>query len=364
MAWEAVNNIAADKDRRVVIVVNDNGRSYAPTIGGLADQLAGLRQTLDKVRTHKAYEGTLDFWKQRLQEGGAVSRFTYKSLHATKKGIKDWWAPQGLFEDLGMKYIGPVDGHNQAAVEEALRSRAATGGPVIVHALTEKGRGYAPARAHEADQFHAVGVIDPETGESVERPGAQSWTSVFGEEIADIADERADIVGITGAMLIPVGLKTMAERHPARVVDVGIAEQHALTSAAGMAFGGLHPVVALYATFLNRAFDQLLMDVALHGAGVTVVLDRAGVTGPDGPSHHGMWDLSAAADRAGPAPGGARGTPRACARSCARPSRCRTRPPSCASPRGPSAPRSRRSSGCTTASTSSPGTATARSATC
>ncbi|MFB0833313.1 1-deoxy-D-xylulose-5-phosphate synthase [Arthrobacter halodurans] len=292
MAWEAVNNIAADKDRRVVIVVNDNGRSYAPTIGGLADQLAGLRQTLDKVRTHKAYEGTLDFWKQRLQEGGAVSRFTYKSLHATKKGIKDWWAPQGLFEDLGMKYIGPVDGHNQAAVEEALQLARSYRGPVIVHALTEKGRGYAPARAHEADQFHAVGVIDPETGESVERPGAQSWTSVFGEEIADIADERADIVGITGAMLIPVGLKTMAERHPARVVDVGIAEQHALTSAAGMAFGGLHPVVALYATFLNRAFDQLLMDVALHGAGVTVVLDRAGVTGPDGPSHHGMWDLS------------------------------------------------------------------------
>ncbi|MET1034106.1 MAG: 1-deoxy-D-xylulose-5-phosphate synthase [Arthrobacter sp.] len=292
MAWEAVNNIAADKDRRVVIVVNDNGRSYAPTIGGLADQLAGLRQTLDKVRTHKAYEGTLDFWKQRLQEGGAVSRFTYKSLHATKKGIKDWWAPQGLFEDLGMKYIGPVDGHNLAAVEEALQLARSYRGPVIVHALTEKGRGYAPARAHEADQFHAVGVIDPETGESVERPGAQSWTSVFGEEIADIADERADIVGITGAMLIPVGLKTMAERHPARVVDVGIAEQHALTSAAGMAFGGLHPVVALYATFLNRAFDQLLMDVALHGAGVTVVLDRAGVTGPDGPSHHGMWDLS------------------------------------------------------------------------
>lgn len=292
MAWEAINNIAADKDRRVVIVVNDNGRSYAPTIGGLADQLAGLRQTLDKVRTHEVYEGTLDFWKERLQKGGAVGRFAYKSLHATKKGIKDWWAPQGLFEDLGMKYIGPIDGHNMAAVEEALQLARSYKGPVIVHALTEKGRGYAPARADEADQFHSVGVIDPETGELVERPDAQSWTSVFGEEIADIADDRADIVAITGAMLIPVGLKTMAERHPSRVIDVGIAEQHALTSAAGMAFGGLHPVVALYATFLNRAFDQLLMDVALHKAGVTVVLDRAGVTGPDGPSHHGMWDLS------------------------------------------------------------------------
>ncbi|WP_372697826.1 1-deoxy-D-xylulose-5-phosphate synthase [Arthrobacter sp. JSM 101049] len=293
MAWEAVNNIAADPHRRVVIVVNDNGRSYAPTIGGLAEQLAGLRQrTLDKVRTHPVYEDTLAWWKDRLQQGGAVSRFTYKSLHATKKGIKDWWAPQGLFEDLGMKYIGPIDGHNLAAVEEALQQARNYEGPVIVHTLTEKGRGYPPALADMADQMHSVGVIDPETGEPVQRPGAQSWTSVFGEEIADIADERADIVAVTGAMLIPVGLSTMAERHPDRVIDVGIAEQHAMTSAAGMAFGGLHPVVALYATFLNRAYDQLLMDVALHRAGVTVVLDRAGVTGPDGPSHHGMWDLA------------------------------------------------------------------------
>ena len=293
MAWEAVNNIAADKDRRVVIVVNDNGRSYAPTVGGLADQLGALRQrTLDKVRTHPVYEDTLNWWKDRLQQGGAVSRFAYKSLHATKKGMKDWWAPQGLFEDLGMKYIGPIDGHNLEAVEEALQQARQYEGPVIVHTLTQKGRGFAPALADPNDQMHSVGVIDPETGEPVSRPGAQSWTSVFGEEIADIADERPDIVAVTGAMLIPVGLSTMAARHPERVIDVGIAEQHALTSAAGMAFGGLHPVVALYATFLNRAFDQLLMDVALHRAGVTVVLDRAGVTGPDGPSHHGMWDMS------------------------------------------------------------------------
>lgn len=292
MAWEAVNNIAADKDRRVVIVVNDNGRSYAPTIGGLADQLAGLRQRLDMFRTHPAYENTMDKLKSRLKDSGVVGQFTYKSLHATKKGIKDWWAPQGLFEDLGMKYIGPIDGHNQAAVEQALQQARNYGGPVIVHALTEKGRGYAPARADEADQFHAVGVIDPQTGEPVSKASARSWTSVFGEEIANIADERKDIVAITGAMLQPVGLKTMSERHPERVLDVGIAEQHAMTSAAGLAFGGLHPVVCVYATFLNRAFDQLLMDVALHKAGVTVVLDRAGVTGPDGPSHHGMWDMA------------------------------------------------------------------------
>ena len=292
MAWEALNNIAADKRRRVVIVVNDNGRSYAPTIGGVADYLASLRPTLDSVRTHRVYERTLDWFKQRMLNGGTVGEFSYKSLHAMKKGIKDWWAPQGLFEDLGMKYVGPVDGHDQSAVEQALHLAKNYEGPVIVHAITEKGHGYAPARAHEADQFHAVGIIDPETGEPVGAAGHESWTSVFASEIADIADERPDIVGITGAMLIPVGLHRFAARHPDRVFDVGIAEQHALTSAAGMAFGGLHPVIALYATFLNRAFDQLLMDVALHRAGVTVVLDRSGVTGPDGASHHGMWDLA------------------------------------------------------------------------
>ncbi len=292
MAWEAINNIAADKKRRVVIVVNDNGRSYAPTVGGFADHLASLRPTIDSLRAAPAYEGTLEWWKRKLQNGGPAGQFTYKSLHAMKKGIKDWWAPQGMFEDLGMKYIGPVDGHNLQAMENALSTAKNYAGPVIVHAMTEKGHGYAPARAHEADQFHAVGVIDPETGAPAEPGGAKSWTAVFADEIADIADERKDIVGITGAMLIPVGLHKFAARHPERVFDVGIAEQHALTSAAGMAFGGLHPVVAVYATFLNRAFDQLLMDVALHKAGVTIVLDRAGVTGPDGASHHGMWDMA------------------------------------------------------------------------
>ncbi|PVZ53510.1 1-deoxy-D-xylulose-5-phosphate synthase [Arthrobacter sp. H-02-3] len=292
MAWEALNNIAADKKRRVVIVVNDNGRSYAPTVGGFADYLASLRPTIDSLRAAPAYEGTLEWWKRRLQNGGPAGQFTYKSLHAMKKGLKDWWAPQGMFEDLGMKYIGPVDGHNLQAMENALSTAKNYAGPVIVHAMTEKGHGYAPARAHEADQFHAVGIIDPETGAPAEAGGAKSWTAVFADEIADIADERTDIVGITGAMLIPVGLHKFAARHPDRVFDVGIAEQHALTSAAGMAFGGLHPVVAVYATFLNRAFDQLLMDVALHKAGVTIVLDRAGVTGPDGASHHGMWDMA------------------------------------------------------------------------
>ncbi|MBB4735374.1 1-deoxy-D-xylulose-5-phosphate synthase [Micrococcus cohnii] len=293
MAWEAVNNIAADKNRRVVIVVNDNGRSYAPTVGGVAEHLSGLRRTvLDKVRTHHRYEQTLDAVKMRLQRSGATGEVMYRGLHAAKKGLKDLWSPQGLFEDLGMKYIGPVDGHDVAAMQEALEDAQAYGGPVIVHAMTEKGHGFAPAVAHIDDQFHAVGVIDPITGEPVSASTGRSWTSVFGETILELADEREDLVAITAAMQNPVGLGPMAQKHPDRVFDVGIAEQHAVTSAAGMAYGGLHPVVAVYATFLNRAYDQVLMDVGLHRAGVTFVLDRAGVTGPDGPSHHGMWDLA------------------------------------------------------------------------
>ena len=289
MAWEAINNIAADKKRRVVIVVNDNGRSYAPTVGGLRrlPRVPAPHHRFPPRRPGlRRHAGLVEAASCRT--AAPSGQFTYKSLHAMKKGIKDWWAPQGMFEDLGMKYIGPVDGHDLQAMENALSTARNYAGPVIVHAMTEKGHGYAPARAHEADQFHAVGIIDPETGEPTEAGGAKSWTSVFADEIADIADERQDIVGITGAMLIPVGLHKFAARHPERVFDVGIAEQHALTSAAGMAFGGLHPVVAVYATFLNRAFDQLLMDVALHKAGVTIVLDRAGVTGPDGaqPSRH------------------------------------------------------------------------------
>jgi 1-deoxy-D-xylulose-5-phosphate synthase len=285
MAWEALNNIAVGRDRNLVIVVNDNERSYAPTIGGLADRLATLR-------TAQGYERVLDLGKSVLQRGGAPGRFAYETLHGVKKGIKDIVAPQGLFEDLGLKYVGPVDGHDIDAMERALRLAKTYGGPVIVHAITQKGRGYPPALNDEADQFHAVGVIDPVTGVPLKSSAGQSWTSVFADEIVAVATERPDVVGITAAMLIPVGLHRFAERFPNRVFDVGIAEQHAVTSAAGMAHGGLHPVVAVYATFINRAFDQVLMDVALHHEGVTFVLDRAGVTGDDGASHNGMWDLS------------------------------------------------------------------------
>nr|WP_298989194.1 1-deoxy-D-xylulose-5-phosphate synthase [uncultured Pseudokineococcus sp.] len=288
MAWEALNNIAAAQDRPLVIVVNDNERSYAPTIGGLAHHLSTLRAT-------RGYERFLGWGKQALRRGGTPGRLAYDTLHGVKKGLKDIVAPQGMFEDLGLKYLGPVDGHDLEALERALAAAKDFGGPVIVHALTNKGQGYAPALADAADQFHAVGVIDPVTGAPVPAGGAPkraSWTSVFADEVLEVARERDDVVGVTAAMLIPVGLHKMAEAMPDRVVDVGIAEQHATTSAAGMAFTGLHPVVAVYATFLNRAFDQVLLDVALHRAGVTFVLDRAGITGPDGPSHHGMWDMA------------------------------------------------------------------------
>ncbi len=284
MAWEALNNIAAEPDLPLVIVVNDNERSYAPTRGGLADHLATLRTT-------RGYERFLDWGRHTLARTPVVGGAMYETLHGVKKGIKDIVAPQGLFEDLGLKYLGPVDGHDEQAIETALRKARAFGGPVLVHVLTQKGRGYDPAITDEADQFHAVGVINPETGLPLEIAG-RSWTDEFSDEMVRIGQDRPDVVAITAAMMIPVGLKDFCEHFPERTFDVGIAEQHAMTMAAGLSFTGLHPVVAVYATFLNRAFDQLLMDCAMHKAGVTVVLDRSGITGPDGASHHGMWDMT------------------------------------------------------------------------
>lgn len=285
MAWEALNNISDDNDRNLVIVVNDNGRSYAPTIGGLA-------RYLNDVRTAKNYRRLYRFSKKAFDRMGLVGRLLYSAVRGAGKGLLATFAPKGIFPNLDIKYIGPVDGHDLVAMEQALRQAKNYTGPVIVHAITQKGFGFNPAMLDENDQFHAVGKIDPYTGESLEESSSETWTGVFGDEILSIADQRKDIIGITGAMLIPVGLNKFAKKHPDRVFDVGIAEQHAVAAAAGLAFGGLHPVVAIYATFINRAFDQVLMDVALHKAGVTFVLDRAGVTGPDGASHHGMWDLA------------------------------------------------------------------------
>ncbi|WP_030177846.1 1-deoxy-D-xylulose-5-phosphate synthase [Streptomyces sp. NRRL S-813] len=284
MAWEALNNIADAKDRPLVIVVNDNERSYAPTIGGLANHLATLRTT-------DGYERFLARTKELLERTPVVGKPLYETLHGAKKGFKDFIAPQGMFEDLGLKYVGPIDGHDIEALESALARAKRFGGPVIVHCLTEKGRGYQPALQDDADRFHAVGKIHPDTGLPIATSGAD-WTSVFGDEMAKLGKERRDIVAITAAMLQPVGLDRFAKAFPDRVYDVGIAEQHGAVSAAGLAHGGLHPVFAVYATFLNRAFDQVLMDVALHKCGVTFVLDRAGITGTDGASHNGMWDMS------------------------------------------------------------------------
>ncbi|MCZ4500851.1 MAG: 1-deoxy-D-xylulose-5-phosphate synthase [Marmoricola sp.] len=283
MAWEALNNIAVGKDRKLVMIVNDNGRSYMPTVGGLAGHLTSLR-------TNPRYEQVLDQVKRRLNGVRGVGPAVYDVLHAMKKGMKDALAPQGLFEDLGLKYIGPIDGHDRVAVEQALLQAKRFGGPVIVHVITQKGFGYDPAERHEADQFHQIGPFDVETG--VGSPKGRIWTDFFTDEIVAIGEERKDVVAITAAMLYPVGLDRFAARFPDRTFDVGIAEQHAVTSAAGLAMGGLHPVVAIYATFMNRAFDQVLMDVALHKCGVTFVIDRAGVTGDDGASHNGMWDMS------------------------------------------------------------------------
>lgn len=283
MAWEAVNNIAAAQDRPVIIVVNDNGRSYAPTVGGVADLLSGMRTT-------PRYERVLDWGKRNVRPtlvGGPV----YDLAHAVKAGLKDLFAPQELFASLGLKYLGPVDGHDVAAMESALRRARRFGGPVLVHCVTEKGRGYAPAETDEQDKMHTYRRTDPVTGGGIPST-TPTWTEVFGAELAAQAAERPELVAITAAMLEPTGLEPMRAKFPDRVFDVGIAEQHAVTSAAGLAMGGMHPVVCLYATFLNRAFDQLLMDVALHSCPVTFVLDRAGVTGEDGPSHNGMWDLS------------------------------------------------------------------------
>jgi len=284
MCWEAINNIAAAPDRPVVIVVNDNGRSYAPTVGGLA-------QHLNALRLSPSYEQVLDLVKGSLSRTPFVGAPLYDALHGMKKGIKDLLQPQAMFEDLGLKYVGPIDGHDIASLEQALRRARDFGAPVIVHCLTKKGHGYPPAEADEADNFHGVSIIDPHTGRPV-GISPPSWTQVFAEEMVAIGHERDDVVAITAAMLRPVGLHGFATKFPDRVFDVGIAEQHAVASAAGLASAGMHPVVCVYATFLNRAFDQVLMDVALHRLPVTFVLDRAGVTGDDGPSHNGMWDLS------------------------------------------------------------------------
>ncbi|MGL4832767.1 MAG: 1-deoxy-D-xylulose-5-phosphate synthase [Propionibacteriaceae bacterium] len=285
MAWEALNTIAVEEDLRLVIVVNDNGRSYTPTVGGLSRQLS-------TIRTDPRYEDVLSVVKKAVSRTPLVGKPAYDFMHGLKVGLKDFIAPQSLFADLGLKYLGPIDGHDESALEAALIQAKKYEGPVIVHAITTKGKGFAAAEDHEEDRFHAVGRIDPVTGAALSGEPEQSWTQIFAEEMVALGAQHPELVGITAAMLHPVGLGPFAQAYPERTFDVGIAEQHAVASAAGLARAGMHPVVAVYSTFLNRAFDQVLMDVALHQLGVTFVLDRAGVTGTDGASHNGMWDTS------------------------------------------------------------------------
>lgn len=285
MAWEALNNIAGNRELPLVVVVNDNGRSYTPTVGGLANYLNDLR-------TNPKYEPVLDLVRRNVSRTPLVGQAAYEMLHGVKIGLKDILAPQGLFADLGLKYVGPIDGHDLGQVERALQQAKQYGGPVLVHCITQKGHGFQAAIDNEEDQFHSVGKINSETGEPLSTTTTETWTSAFSREMVGLGHRHDEVVAVTAAMLHPVGLAAFNAAFPDRTYDVGIAEQHAVTSAAGMAMGGLHPVVAVYATFLNRAFDQVLMDVALHRCGVTFVLDRAGVTGTDGASHNGMWDMS------------------------------------------------------------------------
>ena len=286
MTWEALNNISDDNDRNLVIVVNDNGRSYAPTIGGMA-------RYLNRVRTGETYRHLRRGSDDLFRKLGPAARAVYRGVRGGTRGFLSRFTNNGdLYSNLDIKYLGPIDGHDLTALIETLEQARRYGAPVIVHTITEKGRGYEPARKDEADQFHAVGKIDPVSGVALGGGGAPAWTDVFADELLAVGEDRSDVIAMTAAMLRPTGLLPFAQKFPDRVYDVGIAEQHAVASAAGLAYGGLHPVVAIYATFMNRAFDQVLMDVALHRAGVTFVLDRAGVTGPDGPSHHGIWDLA------------------------------------------------------------------------
>ncbi|WP_353113578.1 1-deoxy-D-xylulose-5-phosphate synthase [Microbacterium sp.] len=286
MTWEALNNITDDNDRNLVIVVNDNGRSYAPTIGGMS-------RYLTRVRTAAAYRDLHRKSDRLFRAFGPFGRALFRGVRGGTHGFLSRFTNNAaLYSNLDIKYLGPVDGHDIEALSETLQLAKGFGAPVIVHVITEKGRGYQPALDDEADQFHSVGRIDPKTGGSLATSSARAWTDVFADSLVDVGSRDDSVIAMTAAMLRPTGLAPFAERFPDRVYDVGIAEQHAVASAAGLAFGGLHPVVAIYATFMGRALDQVMMDVGLHKAGVTFVLDRAGVTGPDGPSHHGIWDLA------------------------------------------------------------------------
>ena len=282
MAYEALNNIGHDATP-VTILLNDNGRSYAETISRLSAQVSRFRMD-PRYRT----------WRDRLDN--LVERIPYaermaeSGLRGIKQYVSDAPALQNFVEALGVRYLGPVDGHDVTAMEQALEATTRIDGPVLVHVLTEKGRGYAPAETDPEKKLHDTSAFDPETGEA-SKPGSRKWTAAFSDVLCRLADEEPRIVALTAAMPGSTGLLPLAQAHPERVIDVGIAEQHAVTSAAGLALAGRIPVVAVYSTFFTRAFDQANLDVGLHDEHVVFVFDRAGITGPDGASHHGVLDL-------------------------------------------------------------------------
>ena len=283
MAYEALNNIGHRKTP-VIIVVNDNGRSYAPTVGGLAQHLAQQLTVLNP--SYHRTKNRVD----RMLRGVPAGDKAIEAGRRIKESLKELVAPRTFFEYLGIKYTGPIDGHNIEDVERTLRQVSRLGGPAVVHVITTKGRGYGPAEEDEIDHLHGVSAFDVVTAQPLSR--RTSYTDVFGEALVEEAEREPRLVAITAAMGSSAGLGPFAERFPERFYDVGIAEQHAVTFAAGLAVAGLRPVIAIYSTFLQRALDQVMMDVCLHKLPVTFVLDRAGITGDDGPSHHGIFDLT------------------------------------------------------------------------
>ncbi len=285
MAYEALNNIGHRKTP-VIIVLNDNGRSYAPTIGGLAQHLAQQLTVLNP-----RYRKTKKAVDRLLREMPAVGKMAHEATRRMKNSLKQLVAPRTFFEDLGLEYLGPIDGHNLEELESTLTHLRRIDVPVIVHVITRKGAGYPPAEADEVDRLHGVSAFDVATARPL---GSRkvTFTDVFGEALLAEAEREPRLVAITAAMGSSAGLSAFAQKYPQRFFDVGIAEQHAVTFAAGLAMAGLRPVVCIYSTFLQRALDQVMMDVCLHQLPVTFVLDRAGITGDDGPSHHGVFDLA------------------------------------------------------------------------
>jgi 1-deoxy-D-xylulose-5-phosphate synthase len=283
MAYEALNQIAHLQPPNLIILINDNGRSYAPTVGGLARHLSQLR-------VDPRYERIKDEISHLLRELPLVGSTADQAAYRVKEGLKQLLQPSTIFESLGIKYAGLVDGHDEPALEEVLSRAKKLHEPVVVHVVTEKGHGYGPAVEDEIDKLHGVSAFDPLTGRP--RSTELSYTDVFGEALMTAATRRSEVCAITAAMASSTGLLNFAKEFPDRFFDVGICEQHAVTFAAGLALAGMHPVVCIYSTFLARAFDQTIMDVALHKLPVVFVIDRAGVTGPDGASHHGIFDLS------------------------------------------------------------------------